>query len=430
LDLTLSDPIPELIHYLAVRIRSYPIRSRSLYTFHRNVSDPIRSDAEAYASSHGMNPILFDPMPEHRPLLPEWIRFDPLRYRSLYILSGIGPTLSDPIPELIHYLLVWNRSYPIRSLSLYTIFRNGADPIRSDAEAYTSSLGMDPILSEPIPEQMPLLPEWIRPYPIPHRSLHIFLRIGPDPIRPDTGAYTLSSGADPILSDPKPELINLLPECIRTYPIRCRSLYILSRNGSDPIRSDTRAFTPSSGMDPTRSDPIPKLTHLLPKRARPYPTLCRSVYLIFRCGSDPIRSEAGAYTSSTRVYPILSDPIPKLLHRIRIALSPIKSQRRSVRMRCDSINLVHDFYITPKGPLYNPIRPHPDRIGTDQKSTVVFTVAMRFYRIPKDPCRFIQDFIWVGSGVYTSLATQLKPYSTYADLGFRPQGIHPNSDKQ
>ena len=98
----------------------------------------------------------------------------------------MDPTLSDPIPELIHYLPVWNRSYPIRSLSLYTIFRNVPDPIRSDVEAYASSLGMDPILSEPIPEHIPLLPEWIRPYPIPYRSLHILIRIGPDPIRPDT----------------------------------------------------------------------------------------------------------------------------------------------------------------------------------------------------------------------------------------------------
>ena len=123
----------------------------------------------------------------------------------------------------------------------------------------------------------------------------------------------------PNLSDPMPKLIHPLPEWIRSYPIRYQS------------------FTPSSGMDPTRSDPIPKLTHLLPKRARPYPTLYRSFYLIFRCGFDPIRSEAGAYTYSTGVYPILSDAIPKLIHRIRSALSPIKSQRWSSRLRCDSI---------------------------------------------------------------------------------------------
>jgi hypothetical protein len=96
LDPTLSDPIPELIHYFPVRIRSYPIRGRSLYTFQRNVSDPIRSDAEAYTPSHGMNPILFVPMSEHIPLLPEWIRFDPLRYRSLYILFQNGPDSIRP----------------------------------------------------------------------------------------------------------------------------------------------------------------------------------------------------------------------------------------------------------------------------------------------------------------------------------------------
>ena len=150
----------------------------------------------------------------------------------------MDPTLSDPIPELIHYLPVWNRSYPIRSLSLYTIFRNGPDPIRSDAEAYTSSPGMDPILSDPKPEHTPLLPAWIRPDPSPYRSLHIFFRIGPDPIRPHTGAYTLSSGADSILSDPKPELIHILPECIRSYPMRYRSLYIAS--GSHRARSKVK----------------------------------------------------------------------------------------------------------------------------------------------------------------------------------------------
>jgi hypothetical protein len=143
----------------------------------------------------------------------------------------MNPILSDPMQKLIHPLSEWIRSYPIRYQSLY-----------------------------------PFLPEWIRPDPIQYRSLCIFFRNGPDPIRPDTVAYALSSGADPILSDPKPDLIHLLPACIRSYPIRCRSLYILCRNGSDPSRLDTRAYTPSSGMDPTRSDPIPMLTHLLPKR--------------------------------------------------------------------------------------------------------------------------------------------------------------------
>jgi hypothetical protein len=199
----LSDPMSKLMHPLSEWIRSYPNRYQSIYPFFRNGSDPIRSHTEAYTSS-----------------------------------SELDPTLSDPIPELIHYLPVRIRSYPIRSLSLYTFYRNVSDSLRSDAEAYTSSPGMDPILSDPIPELLPLLPEWIRPDPIPYRSLHIFFRSGPDPIRPYTGAFTLSSGADPILSDPKPELIHLLPECIRSYPMRYRSLYIAS--GSHRARSKVK----------------------------------------------------------------------------------------------------------------------------------------------------------------------------------------------
>jgi hypothetical protein len=227
-------PDSELIHYIPVRIRSYPIRSRSLYICCQNVSDPIRSDTGGCTLSFGRDPIMSDPIPKLLHPLPEGIRSYPILYRTsdplfrngsdpirsdtgAYTSSfGIDPTLSDPLPELIHYLPVWSRSYLIRSLSLHTIFRNGSGPIRSDAEAYTSSLGMDPILSDPIPELIPLLPEWIRPDPIPYRSVFIFFRNGPDPIRPDTGAYTLSSGAGPILSDPKPELIHLLPECIRS----------------------------------------------------------------------------------------------------------------------------------------------------------------------------------------------------------------------
>jgi hypothetical protein len=168
----LSGPVPELMHYLSVRNRSYPTRHRSVYVLCPNSPGHIRPDAGAYASPSGMDPIIY-------------IRFD-------------------------------------------NLFRNGPDPIRSDVEAYSSSIGMDPILPEPIPELLPLLPEWIRPDPIPYRSLHLLFRNGPDPIRPYTEALTLSSGADPILSDPKPELIHLLPECIRSYPMRYRSLYIAS----------------------------------------------------------------------------------------------------------------------------------------------------------------------------------------------------------
>jgi hypothetical protein len=163
------------------------------------------------------------------------------------------------------------------------MFRHGSDPIRSDTEAYTPSSGMDPTRLDPIPKLThplpawirsypiryqsfrPIRPEWIRPVPISYRSLHIFFRNGPDPVRPDPGAYTLSSGADPILSDPKPELIHLLPECMRSYPIRYRSLHIIFWKGPDHVRSDTEAYTPSSGRDPILSDPIPDFEPLLPE---------------------------------------------------------------------------------------------------------------------------------------------------------------------
>jgi hypothetical protein len=170
------------------------------------------------------------------------------------------------------------------------LLRSGCDAIG----AYTPSPGMDPTRPDPIPKLTHPLPNWTRPYPTRYRSFYIIFRCGSDPIRSEAGAY------------------NLLPECIRSYPIRCRSLYILP--GMDPILSDPiPKFMPhSSGMDPTRPDPIPKLTHLLPKWTRPYPTRYRGLYIIFRCGSEPIRSEAGAYTCFTRMYPILSDPMPKL----------------------------------------------------------------------------------------------------------------------
>jgi len=240
----MSDPILKLIHPLPEGIRSYPIRYRTLNPFFRNGSDPIRSDTGAYESC-----------------------------------SGMGPTLSDPLPELIHYLPVCSRSYPIRSLSLYTIFRNGPDPVRSHTGAYSSSSELSPTISDPIPELIHYLPVRVRSYPIRSRSLYIFYRTVSDPIRSDAEAYTSSPGMDPIISDPIPKL---MPH--------------------------------SSEMDPSRSDPIPKLTHLLPEWARPYPTRYLSLYIISRCGSDPIRSEAGAYTSVARMYPILSDPIPEFVH--------------------------------------------------------------------------------------------------------------------
>jgi hypothetical protein len=189
---------------------------------------------------------------------------------------------------------------------LCIMFRCGTDPIRSDTGACASSTGMNPILSGPVPELVHYLSVWNRSYPIRHRSLYILYPNSSDPIRPI------------------PELIHPFPEWIRTdtedltpssgmHPIRYRSLDTLSWNGSDPVRSDTRAFTPSSGMDPTRSDPIPELIHPLPEWTRPYPTRCRSLYIIFRCGADPIRSDTGACSSSIGMHPILSDPVPELL---------------------------------------------------------------------------------------------------------------------
>jgi hypothetical protein len=253
---TRTDPIPQLTHLLPKRARPYPTLYRSLYLIFRCGSDPIRSDAEACTPSAGLWPILSDPIPELIPLLPEWIRPDPIPYRSLHIF-----------------------------------FRRGPDPIRPY-----------PILSGPMPKLIHPLPEWIRSYPIRYQSLCPFFRNESGPNRSHTAAYTSSSETGPTLSDPIPELTHYLPVRIRSYPIRSRGLYTFCRTVSDPIRSDTRAYTPSYGMDPTRPDPIPKLTHLLPKRARPYPTL-----------SDPIRSDAEAHTSSPGMDPILSGPIPELM---------------------------------------------------------------------------------------------------------------------
>ena len=153
----------------------------------------------------------------------------------------MGPTLSDPIPELI------------------IIFRCGSDPIRSKAGACTPSTGMYSILSDPIPEFVHPLPGWIRYYLIRYRGLHIILRCGSDPTRSDTGAYTFSPGMYPILSDPIPEPMHPLPTWIRPDPTRYRSLYILSRNGFDSIRSDTGV-----------------VVHYLPVRIRSYHGICRA----------------------------------------------------------------------------------------------------------------------------------------------------------
>jgi hypothetical protein len=177
----------------------------------------------------------------------------------------MNPILSDPVPELMRYL---------------SVFRCGTDPIRSDTGAYTSYTLTALILSGPIPELIHPFPEWTRS---------------------DTKDLT-------------PELTHPLPEWIRSYPIRYRSSHILFRDGSDRIRSDTGAHTPSSGMDPTLSDPIPELNHYLPVWNRSYPIRYRSLCILYRNESDPIRAGAGAHTRFVCVEPILSDPIPELIH--------------------------------------------------------------------------------------------------------------------
>ncbi len=112
-------------------------------------------------------------------------------------------------------------------------------------------------------------------------------------VRPDTRAYTSSNGMDPILSDPTPELIHPPPDWIRSYPIRCLSLHTFFRNRADRIRSDTGVNTSSSGMGPTLSDPIPELIHYLPVWSRSYPIPTRTLDTVFRMASEPILSATG-----------------------------------------------------------------------------------------------------------------------------------------
>jgi hypothetical protein len=230
-------------------------------------------------------------------ILPERIRPDPPRYISLYILFRNG---FDPIPELVHPVQEWTRPYPTRYRSLNIIydvepipsdqyprlcisFRNGPDPIRPDTEAYTHSPGMDPFLSDPIPERMLFL-SGMDAGPI--RS---------DPIRYRT--YTNPSGMYPTRSVPIPELTHHFPEWTRPYPTRYRSLYIMFRSGTDPIRSDNGACASHTGMNPIRTRQIPKLIHPLPEWIRSYPIRCRSSYIHYTSSSDPVRPDTGAYTS-------------------------------------------------------------------------------------------------------------------------------------
>jgi hypothetical protein len=205
---------------------------------------------------------------------PEWIRSYPIRHRSVCILpgsgsdpirsytgahtpsSGMDPTRSDPVPGILHIIPEWFRCYPILCRSLYIISRRGSDPTRPDAEACTSSPGVDPIRSDPTPKLEPILPEWIRPDPSRYRSSYILFRDGPDHLRPDTGAYTL------------------FPRCNRSHPIRYPSLWIGFRNGPDHIRPDT------------------ELIHYRSAWIRSYPIRYQSccVFLPGWIRSDPIRS--------------------------------------------------------------------------------------------------------------------------------------------
>ena len=142
---------------------------------------------------------------------------------------------------------------------------------------------MDPILSDPIHEFM-IVPAGMDPT----RS---------DPIPSDTGAYTHPSGMDPTQPDPIPELIHPDPEWTRPYPTRCRSLYIIVRWGTDPIRSDTGACASYTGMNPIRKGQTQKLIHPLPEGIGAYPIRYRSLRIRYTSSSDPIRPDTRAYTS-------------------------------------------------------------------------------------------------------------------------------------
>jgi hypothetical protein len=225
-------------------------------------------------------------MPELIHPFPEWIRSDT---EDLTASSGMDPILSGPTPKLLHPPPACIRPSPVRYRSLYPFFRNGSDPIRSDTGACTSSTGMTPILSDPIPELIHYCSVWNRSCPIRHQSFYILYPNSFDPIRPDTGAYASLSGME---------------------PLRYRRFGNLFRNGADPLRSDTEASTSSPDMDPILSDPMPELTPLLPEWIRPDPVRYRSLYILYRDESYPIRPGTGAYTISFGVEPILSDPMP------------------------------------------------------------------------------------------------------------------------
>jgi hypothetical protein len=62
------------------------------------------------------------------------------------------------------------------------------------------------------------------------------------PIRPDAKAYFLSSGMDPTRSDPMSEIVHPLPEWTRPYPTRYRTLCILHQDESDILRSVIEAW--------------------------------------------------------------------------------------------------------------------------------------------------------------------------------------------
>jgi hypothetical protein len=336
------------MHFPSEWNRHCPTRYRSLYIILGHGADPIRPDTEACTSFPGVDPILSDPIPKLAHHVTGWIRTYPIIYRSLYPFfrngsdpirsdtgvcnssTGMEPTISDPIPELVHDRTMRNRSHTIRYQSLCISLRNGPDPIRPDTEAYTPSPGMDSILSDPIqsvcfclpgwirsdpirshpiPGLIPILPGCIRPDPIRYRSLYIIFRSGPDLIRPDTRAYTLSSDGGQILSDMIAELVHHMMGCIRSEPVRYRSLYVLSRDGSDPIRSDTGVHTFIIPAALILSEQTTELIH-------PFLEWIRSGtkdLTLVRNGSDPIRSDTEACTSPPGMDPNLSDPIPKLI---------------------------------------------------------------------------------------------------------------------
>jgi hypothetical protein len=92
---------------------------------------------------------------------------------------------------------------------------------------------------------------------------------------------------------------------------------------------------------------------------------------------------------------------------IRTASSPIKSPRRCIRLRCDSIRFVYNSDITPTDPLNNPIGSHPGRVKHDQTSKA-------FERLRCDSIKSRYEFYRTPAGQF------------YNPIGVHPDRIKPN----